>query len=477
MSKVQNEVLQKLYVVNKLLVLVGRVAEELEELFGKPVSWGIFILLLVSILAMVFYTRPLNAASSGIVYIRADGSINPSTAPISSIDNITYLFTGNISYPTYNGIVIQRNDISIDGNDFTMKGFNQTGMGLNLTNISNVTIKNSNIENFLVGIYLSGSNNSLVDNNIMNNTNGIHLYSSSYNTVTKNNITMNSVSGILLEYSYNNNVISQNMFLDDGLTVWASRANSIVDNLVNVKPLIYIEGISNYTVNGDAGQVVLVDCNQTHVENLTISGTTFGIDLWNTVNSSISGCTIANSVYGITLDESSLNTISGNSITTNHYHGIFLDSSTNNTIVGNDLAANGQDGIVLMDGSSFNVVSGNNITESGDYGVSLSSANNWIYRNNFVNNTHQACSILIGSTNIWDIGYEGNYWSDYNGTDANHDGIGDTPYVIDANNTDNYPLMVQYAIPEFPSSLILTLFMIATLLPVIVYKKKDMKTS
>lgn len=129
-----------------------------------------------------------------------------------------------------------------------------------------------------------------------------------------------------------------------------------------------------------------------------------------------------------------------------------------------------------MDGSSFNVVSGNNITESGDYGVSLSSANNWIYQNNFVNNTHQACSTLIGSTNIWNIGYEGNYWSDYNGTDTNHDGIGDTAYVIDANNTDYYPLMTQYnTVPEFPSLLVLSLFMMASLLAVIVYKKKTMQ--
>jgi len=56
------------------------------------------------------------------------------------------------------------------------------------------------------------------------------------------------------------------------------------------------------------------------------------------------------------------------------------------------------------------------------------------------------------STNIWDDGYPsgGNYWSDYNGTDlfsgpyqniTGSDGIGDTPYVIDENNRDRYPLM------------------------------------
>ena len=36
---------------------------------------------------------------------------------------------------------------------------------------------------------------------------------------------------------------------------------------------------------------------------------------------------------------------------------------------------------------------------------------------------------------------EGNYWSEYNGTDSNQDGIGDTPYTINANNIDHYPLM------------------------------------
>jgi hypothetical protein len=41
--------------------------------------------------------------------------------------------------------------------------------------------------------------------------------------------------------------------------------------------------------------------------------------------------------------------------------------------------------------------------------------------------------------------YLGNYWSDYGGTDAEGDGIGDTHYSIysdsDEDESDDYPLM------------------------------------
>jgi hypothetical protein len=54
----------------------------------------------------------------------------------------------------------------------------------------------------------------------------------------------------------------------------------------------------------------------------------------------------------------------------------------------------------------------------------------------------------------WDNSTLGNYWDDYSGLDDNQDGIGDTPYIIDENNKDNYPLMNPIeldVIPEFPS--------------------------
>jgi len=39
--------------------------------------------------------------------------------------------------------------------------------------------------------------------------------------------------------------------------------------------------------------------------------------------------------------------------------------------------------------------------------------------------------------------YLGNYWDDYEGTDAEGDGIGDTHYSIDGDKdeSDDYPLM------------------------------------
>ena len=52
------------------------------------------------------------------------------------------------------------------------------------------------------------------------------------------------------------------------------------------------------------------------------------------------------------------------------------------------------------------------------------------------------------SVNAWDDGYPngGNYWIDYktnypNAAEIDNSGIGNTPYVIDANNSDRYPLM------------------------------------
>jgi len=127
-------------------------------------------------------------------------------------------------------------------------------------------------------------------------------------------------------------------------------------------------------------------------------------------------------------------------------------------------------------------LSGNNVTANNGTGITLSfSSNNSIFYNSFVNNTNQAYT--NGLPNVWDNGSVGNYWSDYltkypNATQLDSSGVGNTPYVIDANNTDYYPLTVPIVVvPEFPSFLILALFMIATLITVAFYKKRALLVS
>jgi nitrous oxidase accessory protein NosD len=82
--------------------------------------------------------------------------------------------------------------------------------------------------------------------------------------------------------------------------------------------------------------------------------------------------------------------------------------------------------------------------EGNDHGIDLyGSDDDFVKQNDFVENTVQA-RVQISGNNQWDDGSHGNYWSDYNGTDEDHNGVGNNPYIIDENNTDRCPSMTPY---------------------------------
>jgi parallel beta-helix repeat protein len=130
--------------------------------------------------------------ANGTIYVRADGSIDPSTVPISTVDNITYVFTGDFN----DSIVIERDNILVDGAGFKVQG-NGIGKGISLTQRTNVTIKNATIRDFTYGIWLNQSaNNRILENDVASNTTqmnnyGIRLEFSTNNVISGNNMTGN----------------------------------------------------------------------------------------------------------------------------------------------------------------------------------------------------------------------------------------------------------------------------------------------
>jgi parallel beta-helix repeat protein len=456
----------------------------------------ISLLLLTGMLTLAVSIQPVRA----YIYIESDGSIDPPTAPIER-DGDTYTFTGNITYPAYDGIVIYRDNIVVDGNGYTLSGSGTPGYGLQLY-ADKITIQNANIENFQFCLYLWDSSFSTIrDCNITATQTGLDLGSSSSNTISGNTITTiteNSDYGIFLRNASNNNTISANTITaydEHGINLWDSSDNTIFRNAITDNGLygIRVEGSSNNntilanTITNNGGGIILEGTNHTvsannitynggngiYISSLsnrhTISGNTItnnsndGIIAWSSSLNVISGNNIRNhDLEGVDLNSSSDNTVSANTITGNLWDGISLYDSNSNIISGNAIANNTLRGIVAVTDCSDNTIYQNNITQSGTYGINLhqGSSNNTIYHNNFVDNTQQA-SASSDSTSVWNDSYPsgGNYWNDHLCADSytgakqdisGSDSICDDSYIIGANDRDEYPLMEPWSVREVP---------------------------
>jgi parallel beta-helix repeat protein len=547
-------------------------------------------LLLVLLLILGSATFPVlkigMAQAEAMIYIRADGSVE-GTDKIQRTGNI-YSFTDNIEGIIVferDNIVLDGAGYTLNGvyTGITLEGrTNVTIKNLNVINgLPSIYLNNSSnnqiINNTLTStvkfapirvLWLENSSNhnkisgniilleqeeeqfvpesvvnirkslynEIVGNNITTNMPCIGLDSlarigiSDYSTHSNHTIisgnTINFTGGFWGFYTGFNTTFTNNVLVGCSLFICRSSQNTIADNLVDGKPIIYLEGVTDQVLEGgEAGQILLENCQNITVKNYDFSNVVKGgvqllhtnsskisnytgsiylersfynsitgsdcveIELYKSSNNTIAGNTVTNTEgvdysNGITLYSSNYNNIIENNITQNHYSGIKLETSRYNLIAYNNLTYNAQ-GMSLQEYSSNNTIYGNNVAHNHNSAMYVQDASyNLLFGNNFFANNHQ-----IGgwdSGNIWDNGTIGNYWSDYDGTDENMDGIGDSPYsfIIDIRwpptadpitNYDNFPLMelvdIKAIVPEFPSWIILPLFLVATLLSVIVRKK------
>jgi nitrous oxidase accessory protein NosD len=151
------------------------------------------------------------------------------------------------------------------------------------------------------------------------------------------------------------------------------------------------------------------------------------------------------------------NIVAHNNITSCPGAGIETEHGQNNVFCANR---------ITNCGAGFSLA-GNNVTvyanyvANNEYGAMIAiGGQKTLFHNNFVDNNQHVGFGRGYELTVWDNGKEGNYWSKYSGADWNFDGIGDTPYVINENNQDRYPLMAPFDIssvtvelPEWASPL------------------------
>jgi parallel beta-helix repeat protein len=446
---------------------------------NRKLVLALALTLLVGMSSVAFNVQ--KAKASGTIYIRADGSIDPPTATITTADNVTYTFADNIN----SEIVVEKGSIVIDGKGYTLQGTGAySSKGIHLSSIENVTVTKTNIEGFWYGICIENSNgNTVTENNLTDNTgiilggfgntifrnnlkgggSGIWLEGDA-NNISENNIT-GTAYGIFLVWSSSNNV-SRNNLTGNGhnFNVNAMDLSDFVNyvdasNTVDGKPIYYWINEHDKNVPSDAGYVALVNCTHISARNLSLAHNGQGLLLAYTTNSTIVENNMTETEHCIELFESTNNTLSGNRMSgiSSSVIGLSLRRSSYNKISGNSITNNGGGSGVTLTEASNNTISGNIIKNSYggvhlEYGTTLEpSSDNRFYNNSFIDNAQQVNVYGGSSYNAWDDGYPpgGNYWSDCverypDAEELNGSGLWDTPYVIDGNNQDRYPLMYPY---------------------------------
>jgi parallel beta-helix repeat protein len=356
-------------------------------------------------------------------------------------------------------IKIKGEEVTGNPGHFDRKITRYKGYGIGAHSCLNSTLSENLISGNYAGLYVQSSSGMVVhSNNVTRNIGGIVTENMTNSIFCSNRVFANTPSdtystGISIRAAENvnlsSNVVSHNAF---GINIWNSTNTNIENNEV------YSHSGWAVELHASCGNKVANNC----ISNVSALD---GIRLMFSSGNSLTGNNIMACEHsGILLwHDCDNNTATCNNIQLSgslgilHGHGVEILLSHNNTFADNVMSHGDNQGLLTIESSGTNVIG--NLVVSNRKGIVLrESVRSHVYHNNIINNSEQQVYDDTAE-NSWDNGYPsgGNYWSDYSGADLQSgpyqndscsDGLGDTPYAIDSNDLDNFPLMKPYAGPH-----------------------------
>lgn len=273
--------------------------------------------------------------------------------------------------------ILKSDGVVITGLVFKNTGvsYTQELSGLKIIESKNCMVYENTFINTTYGIYLDNSENCRLFSNYIEGSaqdeasggNGIHAWYGGKHTIQKNKIRGHR-DGIYLEFAsgtkVENNDVRKN--LRYGLHFMSSHNTEYLNNI--------------FTENG-AGVAVMYS-RQVKMHHNNFIGNT------------------GPAAYGLLLKEV-------------HDSEIVLNDFSKNTVA------------IYMEGSNRSQFQ-NNLISSNGWGLRIMGdcENNNFVKNNFIANTFD---ITTNADHSWNV-FKENYWSQYEGYDLNHDGIGDVPF-------------------------------------------------
>jgi uncharacterized repeat protein (TIGR01451 family) len=347
------------------------------------VGYVLVTLLVLNLFVALVKIQPVQAQSA--ITILADGSIQPSTAPIQRTGSL-YTLTENITFDTPGfvdvALRIECSNITFDGNGFALDA-PALGTCIYVTDQTNVTIKNT--------IVTSPQQS------------GINFYQCYNCTVTQN---------VLFNCGLNDTTYTGE---GGAIMVWNSEYFDISQNIMRVDSTPYFETGIRLSPYGWHSGYHNVSNNQIYnyyygirvgaspysiIQSNMIANASCGIVVdGNTEKALLLNNSIFDSDCGIGVDgESQSNTISGNNIHNSRYAGIYLEMCQDTVIAENNVTNTWENatefggfgievgGVRFGGGETFNVISKNRVVNSTSVGISVNGDGQSVTDNYAANN-------------------------------------------------------------------------------------------